>query len=79
MKTIKFKVEWMTCAGCSASINAKLWNTSWVEKVDACHQSKIVEVNFDSSKINKEEILNVVENINFKTSECDDCEIWKNS
>ena len=68
MKTIKFKIEWMTCGGCSGWVEWTLKGTEWINSAEVSHETKLAKVEYDENIISEEKIFEIVKNMNYTPS-----------
>ena len=66
LKEIKIKV-FMDCEGCKSKIEKELPKAEGVSKVSADLKSKIVTINYDPAKTNKDKLVAAIEKIGYKT------------
>ncbi len=60
MKTIKFKITWMTCVGCAGWIEWKLKSSSWISKVEIIFATGSAFIEYDENIITKNDIFKIV-------------------
>jgi copper ion binding protein len=65
-KKITFKVSGMSCNGCAASIGRALSRLDGIEKAEADFPEGKADVSFDEKKIEKEKIVETIENLGYK-------------
>ena len=66
MENIKLNVEGMHCPSCETLIGDELKELYGVTKVKVDHKSGLVDIEFDDSKINKEEIIKTIKKEGYK-------------
>lgn len=60
MKTIKFKIWWMTCAGCSSWIKKGLDGKKWIISSEIMFATESAKVEYDENLTSKEDIFKVI-------------------
>ncbi len=65
-KKVTLKVSGMHCNGCSASIGKALSRLDGIEHAEADFQKGIVDVIFNEKAIEKEKIVENIENLGYK-------------
>ena len=65
MATININVEGMTCGGCEKSVRNALLTNAGVTEATASHETGIVAIEFDDSKVNQEQLQQVIEDAGF--------------
>jgi len=68
---IQLKVEGMSCGSCVKSIQTSVSTLAGVETVEVFLSTGLVEVAFDSSKTNVENISDKIESLGFDVSKTD--------
>ncbi|MHA1126410.1 MAG: heavy-metal-associated domain-containing protein [Candidatus Heimdallarchaeota archaeon] len=66
MSKTTFRVNGMSCGGCSASIGRALSRLDGIEKAEADHEKGTADVSFDEKKISKDKIIETIENLGYK-------------
>jgi len=66
METIKLNVEGMHCPSCEILISDELKELDGVKNAKVNHKSGITEVEFDSSKTTKEQIIETIKKEGYK-------------
>ena len=65
METVTLQVDGMTCQGCVASVTRVLLDIPGVANADVVLQKKAATVNFDSTKTNRNELKQAIENAGY--------------
>lgn len=65
-KELTFKVEGMSCTGCSKSIHNALMDTEGVSESDVSYEEGRAVVRFDPEKISAEGIIERIEELGFE-------------
>ncbi|MHA1221338.1 MAG: heavy-metal-associated domain-containing protein [Candidatus Heimdallarchaeota archaeon] len=65
-KKITFKVSGMSCNGCSASIGRALTRLDGIDLAEASFEKSSAEVKYDEKQIDKQKIIDVIENLGYK-------------
>jgi copper chaperone len=65
MANINMNVEGITCGGCEKSIRNALLERDGVSDVTASHETGIVSIDFDDSKIQQEQLKQAIEEAGF--------------
>jgi copper chaperone len=65
MANIKLNVEGITCGGCEKSIRTALLERDGVNDVTASHETGVVAIDFDESKIEAALLKQAIENAGF--------------
>lgn len=60
-----FAVEGMDCAGCEGNIRFALSTLAGVERVEADHRAKTVEVEFDPERTDEAKVRGAIEGIGY--------------
>jgi len=68
MKKIEFKIEWMSCGGCSGGVTRTLTWTNWINNADVSHETKLAKVEYDENIISENDIFTIVKNMNYTVS-----------
>lgn len=68
MKTYEFKIEGMTCGGCSGWVAWTLKGTNWINSAEVSHETKLAKVEYDESVISESDIFEIVKNMNYTPS-----------
>lgn len=66
MEKIRLSVEGMHCSSCELLISDSLKELNGVKNVNVDYKLGIVEVEFDSSKTKKEEIIEIIKKEGYK-------------
>jgi copper chaperone len=66
METVKYKVDGMTCGGCSGSLERLLNELDGVSQAKASHEDNSCEVTFDPAKVSDEKIAEIVDKAGFE-------------
>jgi len=69
MKTIEFKIEWMTCGWCAGWIAGTLNGTEWIKNADVSHETKLAKVEYDENTISKDKIFTIIKEMNYIPSD----------
>ncbi len=64
-----FRVNGMSCGGCSASIGRALSRLDGIEKAEADHEKGSAAVSFDEKTISKEKIIETIESLGYKVED----------
>lgn len=64
-KEMVLPVEGMTCTGCENNVQFALSSLPGVRRVKADHKAKTVEVEFDPSATNEDEVRRAIEEIGY--------------
>lgn len=65
MATVTLQVDGMTCQGCVASVTRVLMDIPGVANADVVLQKKAATVNFDSTKTNRNELKQAIEDAGY--------------
>jgi copper chaperone len=65
MANINMNVEGITCGGCEKSIRNALLERDGVSDATASHETGIVSIDFDDSKIQQEQLKQAIEEAGF--------------
>jgi copper chaperone len=65
MANIDLKVEGITCGGCEKSICNALLEQNGVSEVTASHETGVVAINYDESKIQQQQLKQAIEDAGF--------------
>jgi copper chaperone CopZ len=68
LATTRFKVEGMTCADCSKSIESELIGIEGVTTVSADDKSGSAIVQYDASKVQPAQLIAAIESLKFRAS-----------
>lgn len=66
MDTINVKIEGMTCASCVGRIERKLNSNAYVSKVNVNLATEMGKISFDSSSIQKDEIIELIRSAGYE-------------
>lgn len=66
METIKLNIEGMHCPSCETLIIDELKELNGVKKAKIDHKSGIADIEFDSSKTTKEQIIETIKKEGYK-------------
>ena len=69
MATLTLQVDGMTCQGCVASVTRVLMAIPGVANADVVLQKKAATVNFDSTKTNRNELKQAIEDAGYDVVE----------
>ena len=69
MATVTLQVDGMTCQGCVASVTRVLMDIPGVANADVVLQKKAATVNFDSTKTNRNELKQAIEDAGYDVVE----------
>lgn len=69
MATVTLQVDGMTCQGCVASVTRVLMDIPGVANADVVLQKKAATVNFDSTKTNRNELKQAIEDAGYNVVE----------
>ena len=69
MATLTLQVDGMTCQGCVASVTRVLMDIPGVANADVVLQKKAATVNFDSTKTNRNELKQAIEDAGYDVVE----------
>lgn len=69
MATLTLQVDGMTCQGCVASVTRVLMDIPGVANADVVLQKKAATVNFDSTKTNRNELKQAIEDAGYNVVE----------
>lgn len=69
MKKIEFKIEWMICGGCSGWVKWTLKWANWIKNAEVSHETKLAQIEYDENIISKDEIFEIVKNMNYIPSD----------
>ena len=69
MATVTLQVDGMTCQGCVASVTRLLMAIPGVANADVVLQKKAATVNFDSTKTNRNELKQAIEDAGYDVVE----------
>jgi len=64
-ESIKLTVAGMKCGGCEKTVTEALMATEGVLKVNALHNDNHVEIEFDKSIIEEDDMIECIENAGF--------------
>jgi copper chaperone len=65
MANINLNVAGITCGGCEKSIRNALLEQTGVSEVTASHETGVVAINFDESKIRQQQLKQAIEGAGF--------------
>ncbi len=65
-KKVTFKVSGMHCNGCSSSIGRALSRLDGIEHAEADFEKGITDVSYNEKAIEKEKIVETIENLGYK-------------
>ena len=65
MASINLNVEGITCGGCEKSIRNALLENNGVSEATASHETGIVAIEFDDSKIQADQLKKAIEEAGF--------------
>ena len=65
MANINLNVEGITCGGCEKSIRNALLEQNGVSEVTASHETGVVAIDFDDSKIQQPQLKQAIEDAGF--------------
>ena len=65
MANINLNVEGITCGGCEKSISNALLGQEGVSNVTASHESGIVTIDYDESKVQEQQLKQTIEDAGF--------------
>ena len=65
MASINLNVEGITCGGCEKSIRNALLTNDGVNEATASHETGIVAIEFDDSKVNQQQLKQAIEDAGF--------------
>jgi copper chaperone CopZ len=65
MTTINLNVEGITCGGCEKSIRTALLAHDGVSEATASHETGVVAIKYDNSKINEDQLKQTIEDAGF--------------
>ena len=65
MASINLNVEGITCGGCEKSIRNALLAYYGVEEANASHETGVVAIDYDESKVNQDQLKQVIEEAGF--------------
>ncbi len=65
-KTVTLKIDGMTCVNCESKIERELQSTSGITNVKVSYSTGKAEITFDSSVISIEEIVSIIEKLDYK-------------
>jgi copper chaperone len=65
MANAKFNVEGITCGGCEKSIRTALLSNDGVREASASHETGIVAIDYDDSKIQEKQLKQAIEDAGF--------------
>jgi copper chaperone len=65
MANINLNVEGITCGGCEKSIRNALLEQNGVSEVTASHETGVVAIAFDESKIQQQQLKQAIEDAGF--------------
>lgn len=68
MQTIMLKVEGMHCSGCVKTVTRILDTLEGVSSVDVSLENASAQIQFDSSQVSVNKLIDVVENAGFDVS-----------
>ncbi|SNV41058.1 heavy-metal-associated domain-containing protein [Pasteurella dagmatis] len=68
MQTIMLKVEGMHCSGCVKTVTRVLDALEGVSNVDVSLENASAQIQFDSSQVSVNKLIDVVENAGFDVS-----------
>lgn len=68
MQTIMLKVEGMNCSGCVKTVTRVLDALEGVSSVDVSLENASAQIQFDSSQVSVNKLIDVVENAGFDVS-----------
>ena len=66
METRTYKVEGMTCGGCTSSLERLLNAEEGVEKASASHEQNNCTITFDPEKLSEQRIAEIVDQAGFE-------------
>ena len=69
MATVTLQVDGMTCQGCVTSVTRVLMAIPGVANADVVLQKKAATVNFDSTKTNRNELKQAIEDAGYNVVE----------
>ena len=69
MATLTLQVDGMTCQGCVTSVTRVLMDIPGVANADVVLQKKAATVNFDSTKTNRNELKQAIEDAGYDVVE----------
>ncbi len=62
MKILKFKIDGMSCWGCSSWVAGSLEATKWIESAKVSHKTKWAEVEYNENIIWEKDIFELIRN-----------------
>jgi len=65
MKTLKFKISWMTCVSCSWWVEWTLNSAKWVKKAEVVFATETATVEYDENIISKNDIFKLVKDMTY--------------
>ena len=65
MANISLNVEGITCGGCEKSIKNALMDKAGVSDVSASHETGVVTIDFDDSRVQEAELKSAIEDAGF--------------
>lgn len=69
MKKIEFRIEGMTCQGCSWWVEGTVKWTKWIINASVSHETKLVKIEYDENIITKDDIFEIIKNMNYVLSD----------
>jgi len=67
----KFKIDGMHCTSCAINIDGELEDTEGVKSASTNFAKGMVEVEYDSSKLNEKEIIKAIKTAGYSASPLD--------
>ena len=63
---VEYKIDGMTCAGCSIKVNNALTQIKGVKVEKVCHEGNVAAVSYDRSKVKDRDVIAAINKTGFK-------------